>query len=405
VSIKIRMYPTPEQKRTLIGWSHVTRLLYNEANALVKQSWHTWKSKYTLRDHLVNQRENPPDWMTAVPNAVRARAVFQLHNAYTTSFALHKSKDVRFRVHFRSRKKEDVTVMHFDKRSRAFSDMAVNARSIQFSLPKIDGRVMLRDSPAVIRLLEKLKKPPCDFLVQRHVRTKQWYLVLPMPLSDWKQARPDPAQDASARQDVVALDPGVRSFMTGYSPHGQVVEGPRHVNEVLQNTQDRIDRLKSVQSAAETPPKTKARLRRRIAKLGARWRATRAHFHKTLAKHLLLSYDTVLLPTFDTSQMTQRVDANGKRRRIGRGTTRYMLGLGHYQFKQSLLWKARYYDRPDAVRIVSEAHTSMTCGACGALHRSLGSNKTFTCPRPSCSYVSDRDVNAARNILIRFLSI
>ena len=48
------------------------------------------------------------------------------------------------------------------------------------------------------------------------------------------------------------------------------------------------------------------------------------------------------------------------------------------------------------------AHTSKTCGKCGNLHANLGSNKCFKCPK--CEMKMDRDINAARNIMLKYLS-
>ncbi|MCC3491690.1 MAG: transposase [Microcoleus sp. PH2017_16_JOR_D_A] len=51
---------------------------------------------------------------------------------------------------------------------------------------------------------------------------------------------------------------------------------------------------------------------------------------------------------------------------------------------------------------VSEAYTSKTCGNCGHIHRKLGGSKVFKCP--NCQTVIGRDLNGARNILLRALS-
>jgi hypothetical protein len=50
-----------------------------------------------------------------------------------------------------------------------------------------------------------------------------------------------------------------------------------------------------------------------------------------------------------------------------------------------------------------EAYTSKTCGKCGKTHAKLGSNKTFKCPK--CDHEADRDISAARNILLRYLTL
>ena len=47
---------------------------------------------------------------------------------------------------------------------------------------------------------------------------------------------------------------------------------------------------------------------------------------------------------------------------------------------------------------VDETYTSKTCGFCGNLY-DVKSSRVFTCP--SCNNSYDRDMNAARNILIK----
>ena len=78
-----------------------------------------------------------------------------------------------------------------------------------------------------------------------------------------------------------------------------------------------------------------------------------------------------------------------------------MLTWSHYRFRQRFLHKIREYPSCQLI-IVDEHYTSKTCGNCGKIYWKLGSNKTFNCP--SCKVVMDRDIQAARNILLRFLT-
>ncbi len=54
------------------------------------------------------------------------------------------------------------------------------------------------------------------------------------------------------------------------------------------------------------------------------------------------------------------------------------------------------------VVVVDEAYTSKTCGSCGELNNKLGGNKVFKCNH--CGLIADRDLHAARNILLRYLT-
>ncbi|CAG8833314.1 26403_t:CDS:1, partial [Gigaspora margarita] len=52
--------------------------------------------------------------------------------------------------------------------------------------------------------------------------------------------------------------------------------------------------------------------------------------------------------------------------------------------------------------ICTEEYTSKTCGHCEYIKNNLGGNKKFKCDE--CGLIIDRDVNGARNILLKLLS-
>ena len=79
-----------------------------------------------------------------------------------------------------------------------------------------------------------------------------------------------------------------------------------------------------------------------------------------------------------------------------------MCHLGHYQFRQRLIAKAR--ETGTKVEVVTEEYTTKTCGSCDTIHANIWSNKTFKCPNSKCEAEYDRDFNAARNVFIKFLS-
>ena len=79
-----------------------------------------------------------------------------------------------------------------------------------------------------------------------------------------------------------------------------------------------------------------------------------------------------------------------------------VLTWSHYSFKQRLLNKAREHPWCK-VLIVDEHYTSKTCGFCGKIDQKLGGKKIFKCH--SCKIEADRDIHAARNILLRFLTL
>jgi putative transposase len=91
-----------------------------------------------------------------------------------------------------------------------------------------------------------------------------------------------------------------------------------------------------------------------------------------------------------------------RQRKINSKTARNMLTWSHYRFKMRLMNKAREYPNCRVI-ICGEEYTSQTCSECGYLHRKIGGSKKFKCP--GCNQESDRDFNAARNILLKNMSL
>ena len=115
--------------------------------------------------------------------------------------------------------------------------------------------------------------------------------------------------------------------------------------------------------------------------------------HWQLARWLTSNYRIILLPTFETQDMTQRAG-----RRIRSKTARMMLSFRHYEFRQRLKWKA--WQRGPLVLDVNEAYTSKTRSWDGTVNTKLGGAKAI---RDDTGFGMDRDVNGARGIFLRAL--
>ena len=147
--------------------------------------------------------------------------------------------------------------------------------------------------------------------------------------------------------------------------------------------------------SAKASHRRKYSLRRAADRLRRKIRRLIDEVHKQLAKYLASNYDVVFLPKFETSLMILKID-----RKLGRKSARGMAVWAHYRFRQRLIHKCRMLGRCKLV-VCNEAWTSKTCSCCGRLHHALGSSKVFHCPNPACDVTMDRDVNGAKNILLK----
>ena len=115
--------------------------------------------------------------------------------------------------------------------------------------------------------------------------------------------------------------------------------------------------------------------------------------HKKLSTWLCDNYRVILIPEFKVQGMIDK-----KKRKICSKTAREMCTWAHFRFRQRLIQKAELYPWCKVI-VCDEHYTSKTCGACGVLHPT----RHFIVPRVT-NYIADRDISAARNILLRYLT-
>jgi putative transposase len=201
-------------------------------------------------------------------------------------------------------------------------------------------------------------------------------------------------------KNVVALDPGIRTFITSYN-ESQVCEyGMKFSETKLMSLALSIDKLISIKQKLLNLKDDKQWIRdkikecdKKIDKFKFKRKNILNDFHYKVAYDLVSKFDIILLPSFQVSKMINKKD-NGKRK-LRRQTIREMTDLGHYKFKLIIKWLAKKYGK--VVIDVNEAYTSKTFN--GNILK-IGSKKKI---RVNNSII-DRDINASRNILIRWLT-
>ncbi len=179
------------------------------------------------------------------------------------------------------------------------------------------------------------------------------------------------------KRDIVALDPGVRTFQTLYRLD--------HSVEIAKNDCYKISLLLEEMDLIENSKK-KHNKRKRISNL-----IDELHW-KTIS-FLTTNYKTIMIPEFRISQMV-------KGHKLSKKIKRLMYAFKFYQFETRLKTKAQ--EKGVKVILVDESYTSKTCGNCGELNSKLGSKKEFECSK--CKVIIDRDINGARNILLKNIS-
>jgi transposase len=192
-----------------------------------------------------------------------------------------------------------------------------------------------------------------------------------------------------------AIDPGSRTFLTGYDPEGLIFEIGSD-NGFLRRKKQNIQKLQSKLSE-EKDKRRRVKYRRIINNTYTKISNCVKDLHHKSSKLLADNYSEILLPSFETSRMTK------KNRRINNTAADNLLMLSHYKFRKLLTEKMKC--RGGKLIECTEEYTSKTCGKCGRLNHNLGSSKVFQCNYQNCGLVLDRDINAARNIFMKNYSL
>jgi putative transposase len=115
-------------------------------------------------------------------------------------------------------------------------------------------------------------------------------------------------------------------------------------------------------------------------------------FHYKAAHFLCRRFSQVFFPKFNAKSIAQLSLNHNVKRRLNM--------LSFYKFKNRLVQTASLYN-DTCIKTGSEAYTSKQCGLCGCLNDKLGASEIFNCE--NCGLTSDRDLHAARNILLKHL--
>ena len=353
-TLKIRVYPEAELHKKWKSWLGAARYCYNKAIAVLKAN-EKITSAYSLRDFVLGL--DLPDWVKTAPSHPKENAIFDAWDAGKQALS--------------------------NGGEAAFRSCRQPSQAIKFHKVNFNGQTWF---PSLVKGLKFHAAEPIPLQVEwatQLVRErKRWFACIPvaeevkLPVID----------------KVIALDPGVRTFLTGYDGNSFQEFGKADIGRI-QRLCSHLDKLMG-RIASSKNRKQKRCMLGAANRLRIRIRNLVDECHKQIANYLTNNYKVILLPTFETSQMVVK-----SKRKLHTKTARQMLTWGHYRFERHL--KQVALKRGVVVIDVNESYTSKTCTKCGHNHDKLGGSKTFKCP--NCGHEHDRDWGGARNIMIRAL--
>ena len=186
---------------------------------------------------------------------------------------------------------------------------------------------------------------------------------------------------------TVALDPGLRTFMTGISKDNTIdICGESKAYDRIGAQFAVMDNIKIKSKSQKKIDRVSQRCRRKIVGLVE-------ELHWKTAKYLTDHYEHILIGDLSAKGI---VSCNN-RHELPDISKRIAMALSFYKFRGRLQFKCQQKCRQ--YTLIDEHYTSKLCSLCGACKNDLGSAHVYNCEH--CHAILGRDVNGARNIYLK----
>lgn len=353
------MYLNKIQKNLAHKYFGTSRYFFNKTVEYLKKP-DTKASFYEVRD--LSKTWELPEWATQVPARIRDFAVEEACNAVKNAKRKYKSTNKFQEVGFRSKKDK--------KQGFKFEPKSANGLGVFSKKYRLE-----------LKYSEKLPENYTETGGTLVCENGRYFIVIPEKI---QQKRPE-----NQRLGFVAIDPGIRSFISFFSPNccGHIGKGDFQ----------RIARLcrwvdKGISKMSKLSGSRKLRLSRSIDKQRWKIKDLISEIHNKSAHFFAVNFDVIHIPTFEVSQMVLKT-----RRKLRSKTARAMLTWSHFEFRQKLKSVAEKFSAE--VVEVTEEYTSKTCSFCGHIDEKLGGKEMFSCK--CCGSKVNRDLNASRGIFLK----
>ncbi len=354
---RIRIYPTQQQKQLFKQWFGVGRKVYNTCINHFNEKdieFNGWMNMST-----VVLAELTEDYIKSVPYQIKKIAVKDSYIARQTNCKKTNKTGKPFKLRYKSRK-NPVQSCYIPK-------SAVSENGIYHT---ISGKQKFSER-------EWMKNDICDCrLINDHGR---WYLSVPQKITTM------PTENQGG---IVALDPGVRNFLTYFSEDGRFGWLGIHAFDRILTLNLKRDHLLS-RLALTKDNKKKCNLKRTLNRTYHRIQDLVDELHWQCINYLVHNFSVIVFPPFEVKGMTK------KGRKLRKSVVRSMLSLRFFEFKERLKQKCNecgitYIEQ-------NESYTSKTNSFTGELMSNLGGKEWFMYD----GIKVHRDLNGARNILLR----
>ena len=368
-AIKVRLYPNKAQEQTLNRVLGCYRFVYNQMLALKQKEYNDNKKSLGLNElsryfHGTMLKDEQYAWLKEQNTKVMKQAIRQMDGAYQKFFKQHNGFPK-----FKTKKDKQTALFPIDAISRKNT---FETRHI--TLITSIKNIKFRCSDLYFRRLQKYNKDIRSATLSK-TKSGNFFLSILVEMNDTELKK------FEHTNKQVGIDLGVKDFVI--TSDGEVFEN-KHLFKKKENQVKRLQRQISRKVKGSNNRK-KAQIR--VARLFERITNKKNTYIHYVTNELLTYFDTIFMEDLNVQGMLKNPHL-----------AKAIQEVGFYKFKEVLINKAIVNDKK-VVFIDRFYPSSKTCSGCGYKKRDLKlSDRFWVCPE--CGKHHDRDLNAARNILL-----
>jgi len=335
-----------------------------------------------MRQYLV---DDWPEWiLEGYPKHLIREAQKEAFQRFQTCLDQCIKKHIVFDFKYKS-KKEIIQTINLDKQ------MISTKKNGIFTSWKIENAYMFK-------YLKTSEKIPSNFVgsnISYHRILKTFMLNLNY----------NSMSTTTKNKEVCAIDQGIKNPFTIYAPNKVIIIGNEASDKLYKLCKEMdiiLSRMNSetyykkhkmednqiVKQYYNVNSKRKSQLRKALHRKIQKVKNLVKELHYKTIKYLCDTFKTIILPPFETQKMAGKLNNE---------MCRKMFTLSFYTFKMKLINKAK--EKGVKIHHLNEPYTSKTCGKCGNVKHNLKNDNVYVCN--ICNLVISRDINGARNILLR----
>jgi len=368
-AVKVRLYPNKEQEQELNKVLGAYRFVYNQVLAKRKTAYETDKTNLSENElskffYGTLRKDEQYAWLKEQNTQVMGQAIKQMDVAYKMFF----KKCSRF-PKFKSKK---------DKQSALFPRIAISKRNTfetrHITLITSLQNIKFRCSDLYHRRLQKYKDNIRRATLSK-TKSGNFFLsiLVDIPESECVKFKKTNKQ--------VGLDLGVKDFVI--TSDGVVFEN----KHFFKREEKKIVKLQRQLSRKKKGSNNRDKQRVRLAKVYERLSNKKENYIHSVVNEILKSYDVVFMEDLNVQGMLRNHSIAKAIQEVGFSRFRLVLQTKASQNDKQVILVDRFYP------------SSKTCSCCGYKKSDLKlSDRFWTCPE--CGEHHDRDINAARNILL-----